>query len=147
MPMYFSLYFWLLRFMIPALMSLQYESYRDGILDSNLQLNKVIESCRDGISDSKHRPVHNQTLVKWGNAWVKYYLTVQTEKDRQVQRNIAYYSLEMILAIGYRVKSERGTQFRTKLSYWGQPEERNENYSSYSKISNNSSCSIVRHRL
>ncbi|MDD3533544.1 MAG: hypothetical protein WC944_04760, partial [Candidatus Cloacimonadaceae bacterium] len=46
----------------------QSESHRDGILDSNLRLHKVIESCRDGISDSKHRPVHNQTLVKWGNA-------------------------------------------------------------------------------
>jgi hypothetical protein len=31
---------------------LQSESHRDGILDSNLQLHKVIESCRDGISDS-----------------------------------------------------------------------------------------------
>lgn len=43
---------------------------------------------------------------------VKNYLTVQTEKTRQVRRNISFYSLEMILAIGYKVRSERGTQFR-----------------------------------
>jgi len=43
---------------------------------------------------------------------VKKYLTVQTEKNRQVRRNISFYSLDMILAIGYRVRSERGTQFR-----------------------------------
>jgi hypothetical protein len=43
---------------------------------------------------------------------VKKYLTVQTEKDRQVRRNIRFYNLDMILAIGYKVRSERGTQFR-----------------------------------
>lgn len=43
---------------------------------------------------------------------VKNYLTAQTEKTRQVRRNIIYYNLDMILAIGYRVRSERGTQFR-----------------------------------
>lgn len=43
---------------------------------------------------------------------VKNFLTVQTEKDRQVRRNIVYYNLDLILAVGYRVKSERGTQFR-----------------------------------
>lgn len=43
---------------------------------------------------------------------VKNYLTVQTEKARQVRRKISFYSLEMILAIGYKVRSERGTQFR-----------------------------------
>jgi hypothetical protein len=51
--------------MIKALIS---SNPRDGVLDSNLQLHMVIESCRDGISDSKYPPVHNQTLVKWGNA-------------------------------------------------------------------------------
>jgi hypothetical protein len=45
-------------------------------------------------------------------ATVKDYLTVQTEGDRQVQRSISIYSLDMILAIGYRVSSPRGIQFR-----------------------------------
>ena len=43
---------------------------------------------------------------------VKEYLTVQTEGQRSVQRRVAYYNLDMILAIGYRVRSHRGTQFR-----------------------------------
>lgn len=43
---------------------------------------------------------------------IKYYLTVQNEKGRQVSRNIQYYSLPVILAVGYRVRSHRGTQFR-----------------------------------
>jgi hypothetical protein len=45
-------------------------------------------------------------------ATVRQYLTVQTEGSRSVQRSIEYYNLDMILAIGYRVRSHRGTQFR-----------------------------------
>ena len=46
------------------------------------------------------------------DATVKEYLTVQHEGSRAVQRRVAYYNLDMILAIGYRVRSHRGTQFR-----------------------------------
>lgn len=45
-------------------------------------------------------------------ATVKETLTVQTEGERQVERQVAHYSLDMILAIGYRVRSPRGAQFR-----------------------------------
>jgi len=45
-------------------------------------------------------------------ATVRQYLTVQKEGSRSVQRSIDYYNLDMILAIGYRVRSHRGTQFR-----------------------------------
>lgn len=43
---------------------------------------------------------------------VKDDLIVQTEGSRQVRRMVKLYNLDMILAIGYRVKSPRGTQFR-----------------------------------
>ncbi|MCL2177429.1 MAG: virulence RhuM family protein [Firmicutes bacterium] len=43
---------------------------------------------------------------------VKDYLTVQTEGKRQVKRAVAYYNLDVIISVGYRVKSLRGTQFR-----------------------------------
>ena len=39
-------------------------------------------------------------------------MTVQKEGIRQVNRKTAFYNLDMILAIGYRVKSPRGMQFR-----------------------------------
>ncbi|GKV70528.1 hypothetical protein NCCP2716_30260 [Sporosarcina sp. NCCP-2716] len=42
----------------------------------------------------------------------KEYLQVQIEGARQVQRKTKHYNLEMILAVGYRVRSHRGTQFR-----------------------------------
>lgn len=37
---------------------------------------------------------------------------VQMEGTREVEREIAFYNLEMIIAVGYRVRSHRGTQFR-----------------------------------
>jgi len=46
------------------------------------------------------------------NATCKPYLQVQQEGTRQVSRNTLHYSLPVILAIGYRVRSTRGTQFR-----------------------------------
>ena len=38
--------------------------------------------------------------------------TVQTEGGKQVTREIEFYNLDVIISVGYRVKSQRGTQFR-----------------------------------
>ncbi len=46
------------------------------------------------------------------DATVKKYLTVQTEGTRQVSREVDHYNLDAILSVGYRVRSQRGTQFR-----------------------------------
>jgi len=43
---------------------------------------------------------------------VKEYLTVQTEGNRQVSRKIEHYNLDIIISVGYRVKSIIGTKFR-----------------------------------
>jgi len=45
-------------------------------------------------------------------ATIKSYLIVRTEGGRQVSREVLHYSLPAILAVGYRVRSPRGTQFR-----------------------------------
>ena len=36
----------------------------------------------------------------------------QTEGNRQVERAIEYYNLDVIISVGYRVKSQRSVQFR-----------------------------------
>lgn len=43
---------------------------------------------------------------------VKESLTVQKEGNRSVKRNIKYYNLDVIISVGYRVKSKQGTAFR-----------------------------------
>ena len=45
-------------------------------------------------------------------ATCKEYLQVRTEGNRKVQRHLKHYNLDMVLAVGYRVRSQRGTQFR-----------------------------------
>ena len=37
---------------------------------------------------------------------------VQTEGNREVERTVRFYNLELIIAVGYRVRSSRSTQFR-----------------------------------
>lgn len=43
---------------------------------------------------------------------VAKFATVQNEGNRQVERAIEYYNLDVIISVGYRVKSQRGVQFR-----------------------------------
>ncbi len=45
-------------------------------------------------------------------ATVRNYRTVQKEGNRDVERELAFYNLDVIISVGYRVKSQRGTQFR-----------------------------------
>lgn len=45
-------------------------------------------------------------------ATVAKFATVQLEGDREVERMLDYYNLDVIISVGYRVKSQRGVQFR-----------------------------------
>jgi hypothetical protein len=60
--------------------------------------------------------LHLQAIYEEGElaeaATCKDYLQVRTEGMRQVSRQLRHYSLPAILAVGYRVRSARGTQFR-----------------------------------
>lgn len=46
------------------------------------------------------------------NSTVKYSLTVQYEGGRKIQRRINLYNLDVVISVGYRVKSKQGTLFR-----------------------------------
>ncbi len=60
--------------------------------------------------------IHIRSIYREGElsdaATCKEYLQVRREGDRQVRRRLKHYSLDMVLAVGYRVRSHRGTQFR-----------------------------------
>lgn len=45
-------------------------------------------------------------------ATIKEYLIVQSEGNRSVSRDVKHYRLDAVLAVGFRVRSHRGTQFR-----------------------------------
>lgn len=60
--------------------------------------------------------LHLQSIYRDGeieeSATCKEFLQVRLEGGREVRRALKHYSLDAILAVGYRVRSERGTQFR-----------------------------------
>ena len=65
---------------------------------------------RDIKTIGKH--IGNALREELDSSTVAKYATVQTEGGRQVTRDIEYYNLDMIISVGYRVKSKRGTAFR-----------------------------------
>jgi hypothetical protein len=77
---------------------------------TQLELADLYQTTKQNIS------LHVQNILSEGElseeATVKENLTVQTEGSRQVSRKLAHYSLPMIIAVGYRVRSTRGSQFR-----------------------------------
>jgi hypothetical protein len=46
------------------------------------------------------------------NSTVRNYRTVQREGNRNIERDVKYYNLDMIIAIGFKVRSRIGVQFR-----------------------------------
>ena len=56
--------------------------------------------------------INNALKEEIDNSTVAKFATVQNEGGRNVERDIEYYNLDMILSVGYRVKSKRGIEFR-----------------------------------
>ena len=78
-----------------------------------LSLNQMAELFqRDKSVISKHiKNAFDEGELR-PEATVAKFATVQTEGSRTVSRDIEYYNLDVIISVGYRVKSHRGTQFR-----------------------------------
>lgn len=74
------------------------------------EIATLFESSKQNISHHIKEILAEGELVE--EATVKSYLTVRAEGSRQVRRSIKLFNLKMILAVGYRVRSPRGVQFR-----------------------------------
>lgn len=77
---------------------------------TQLELTELFQTTKQNISLHIKNILEENELSS--SATVKEYLTVQNEGKRQVRRPIQLYNLDLILAVGYRVRSPRGTQFR-----------------------------------
>jgi hypothetical protein len=67
---------------------------------------------RDVKTIGKHINNFLKEELNDGIPTVANFATVQTEGTRDVSREIEYYNLDMIISVGYRVKSKRGTGFQ-----------------------------------
>ncbi|WP_027965753.1 virulence RhuM family protein [Halomonas halocynthiae] len=77
---------------------------------SQLEIAELFQTTKQNVSLHAKNIFEDNELDPL--ATVKDSLTVQSEGKRQVKRKISYYNLDLILAIGYRVRSSRGVQFR-----------------------------------
>lgn len=77
---------------------------------TQLEMAELFDATKQNIS------LHLKNIIEDGEldaaATIKESLTVQAEGTRQVQRPVTLYNLDAILAVGYRVRSPRGVQFR-----------------------------------
>ena len=77
---------------------------------SQSQISKLFNQTKQNTS------LHINNCFKEGElqrkATVKESLIVQKEGKRTVKRKIEFYNLDVIISVGYRVKSKQGTQFR-----------------------------------
>jgi transposase len=82
----------------------------DALWLTQLQMAELFQTTKQNISLHVRNILEDNELPS--EATVKKYLTVQAEGGRQVERRIEHYHLDLIIAVGYRVRSPRGTQFR-----------------------------------
>ena len=83
----------------------------DTVWLTQAQMVDLFQTTKQNVS------LHVRNVFKEGEldqtATVKDYLTVQKKEGiREVTRNVKYYNLDVIISVGYRVKSKRGTAFR-----------------------------------
>ena len=96
--------------------------YRDGSLNLQVRLDgQTVWLTQAGMAELFQTTPQNITLhirniyddgEQAEQATCKEYLQVRQERERQVQRALKHYNLDVILSVGYRVRSARGTQFR-----------------------------------
>jgi len=79
-----------------------------------LSINQMAELFqRDKSVISRHiKKVFDEGELSCNEATVAKFATVQREGSREITREVEYYNLDVIISVGYRVKSHRGVQFR-----------------------------------
>lgn len=74
------------------------------------QLAELFKVSKQNVSLHINNIFNEEELDK--KSTVKFFLIVQKEGNREVERNIEHYNLDMIISIGYRVNSLTATKFR-----------------------------------
>ena len=77
---------------------------------SQQMMADLFQSSKQNISHHIQRIYEERELTS--EATVKKYLTVRQEGSRKVRRELDFYNLDMIISVGYRVKSSIATRFR-----------------------------------
>jgi virulence RhuM family protein len=82
----------------------------DTVWLTQAQIVELFQSSKANISEHIKHIFESEELQ--ANSTVRNFRTVRQEGKRLINRDLDHYSLDMIISIGYRVNSIRGTQFR-----------------------------------
>ncbi len=93
-----------------GLTEVQLRADRGTVWLSQAEMAELFDTTKQNISLHLKNLFDERELSP--EATVKESLTVQTEGGREVRRPLTLYNLDAILAVGYRVRSPRGVQFR-----------------------------------
>ena len=77
---------------------------------TQIQMAELFDTSKQDISYHINNIYEEKELEE--NRTVKEFLTVQNEGTRSVSRKVKYYNLDMIISLGYRIKSKVATNFR-----------------------------------
>lgn len=77
---------------------------------SLMQLTELFQRDKSVVSRHITNIFKEKELEK--SATVANFATVQIEGERSVERSVEYFNLDVIISVGYRIRSQRGTQFR-----------------------------------
>lgn len=83
---------------------------QDTVWLTNAQLVRLFNSSKANISEHIKHIFQSDELHE--KSTVRKFRTVQKEGVRLVERDRVHYNLDVIIAVGYRVNSKQGTQFR-----------------------------------
>ena len=90
--------------------NLEVKMDKDTVWLTQAQMVELFQTTKQNVSLHVNNVYKECELEEKSTA--KEYLTVQNEGNRSVKRMVKYYNLDVIISVGYRVKSQRDTQFR-----------------------------------
>ena len=90
--------------------ALEVKLQQETVWLTQVQMSQLFDKDRRTISEHVNNLYKNEELQR--DRTIRKFRLVQKEGKRKVEREVDFFNLDVIISVGYRVKSQRGTQFR-----------------------------------
>jgi len=90
--------------------TLEVKLQKETVWLNQVQMSQLFDKDRRTISEHANNIYKEKELQR--DRTIRNFRIVQEEGNRRVEREVDFYNLDVIISVGYRVKSQRGTQFR-----------------------------------
>ena len=92
--------------------ALEVKLQQETVWLTQVQMSQLFDKDRRTISEHVNNLYKNEELQR--DRTIRKFRLVQKEGKRKVEREVDFFNLDVIISVGYRVKSQRGTQFRKR---------------------------------